>query len=103
MIRRISSRARNRASGLCCAQNFRSLTASVNEVTESALPRLGQVGRGLEDDKLEGIVVMRKGENPSEVIARLHDKFDELNTKILPPDVKMPRNAPVEPLYRLTF
>ncbi|MDB5270691.1 MAG: cation transporter [Hymenobacter sp.] len=65
------------------------LVRDVARVTESALPRLGQVGRGLEDDKLEGIVVMRKGENPSEVIARLHDKVDELNSKILPPDVKM--------------
>ncbi|WP_210515912.1 efflux RND transporter permease subunit [Hymenobacter terricola] len=65
------------------------LVRDVAKVTESALPRLGQVGRGYEDDKLEGIVVMRKGENPSEVIARLHDKVDELNSKILPPDVKM--------------
>ena len=32
---------------------------------------------------------MRKGENPSEVIARLHAKVDELNSKILPPDVKI--------------
>ena len=65
------------------------LVRDVSKVTESALPRLGQVGRGLQDDKLEGIVVMRKGENPSEVIARLHDKVEELNSKILPPDVKM--------------
>ena len=65
------------------------LVRDVAKVTESALPRLGRVGRGLEDDKLEGIVVMRKGENPSEVIARLHAKVDELNSKILPPDVKM--------------
>ncbi|GAB2717101.1 cation transporter [Hymenobacter frigidus] len=65
------------------------LVRDVARVTESALPRLGKVGRGFEDDKLEGIVVMRKGENPSEVIARLHDKVEELNGKILPPDVKM--------------
>ena len=65
------------------------LVRDVARVSESALPRLGQVGRGFEDDKLEGIVVMRKGENPSEVIARLHAKVDELNSKILPPDVKM--------------
>ena len=65
------------------------LVRDVAKVTESALPRLGQVGRGFEDDKLEGIVVMRKGANPSEVIARLHAKVDELNSKVLPPDVKM--------------
>ena len=33
------------------------------------LPRLGQVGRMDEDDVVEGIVVMRKGENPGEVIS----------------------------------
>nr|GFB10746.1 hypothetical protein [Tanacetum cinerariifolium] len=42
------------------------LIKDVAQVKESALPRLGRVGRGLEDDKVEGIVVMRKGENPSE-------------------------------------
>ncbi|MBD2768840.1 efflux RND transporter permease subunit [Hymenobacter sp. BT664] len=65
------------------------LVRDVAQVTESALPRLGQVGRGYQDDKLEGIVVMRKGENPSEVISRLHAKVEELNTKILPPGVKL--------------
>ena len=65
------------------------LVRDVAHVSESALSRLGQVGRGYEDDKLEGIVVMRKGENPSEVISRLHDKVEELNTKILPSDVKI--------------
>ncbi len=65
------------------------LVRDVAQVRESALSRLGQVGRGYQDDKLEGIVVMRKGENPSEVISRLHDKVAELNGKILPSDVKI--------------
>ncbi|MGI4883333.1 MAG: efflux RND transporter permease subunit [Janthinobacterium lividum] len=65
------------------------LIKDVAIVHESALPRLGQVGRNYENDKLEGIVVMRKGENPSEVIARLKDKVQELNTKILPPGVQI--------------
>ena len=65
------------------------LIKDVAIVHESALPRLGQVGRNYENDKLEGIVVMRKGENPSEVIARLKDKVEELNTKILPPGVQI--------------
>jgi cobalt-zinc-cadmium resistance protein CzcA len=58
-------------------------------VTESALPRLGQVGRDKDPDVVEGIVVMRKGENPSVVIKALKDKIEELNNKILPEDVKM--------------
>jgi cobalt-zinc-cadmium resistance protein CzcA len=65
------------------------LVKDVAIVHESALPRLGRVGRGLNDDVLEGIVVMRKGENPSEVIARLKDKVADLNDKILPSDVKI--------------
>ncbi|QDA58661.1 efflux RND transporter permease subunit [Hymenobacter jejuensis] len=65
------------------------LIKDVAIVHESALPKLGKVGRNLNDDMVEGIVVMRKGENPSEVIARLKDKVAELNDKILPSDVKI--------------
>src|SRR5690606_24197307 len=48
-----------------------------------------QVGLNENDDVVEGIVVMRKGENPSEVLARVKAKIEELNTRILPGDVKM--------------
>jgi cobalt-zinc-cadmium resistance protein CzcA len=63
--------------------------SNIAEVTESALPRLGQVGRDSDPDVVEGIVVMRKGENPSVVIAALKQKIAELNTKTLPDDVKI--------------
>jgi cobalt-zinc-cadmium resistance protein CzcA len=53
------------------------------------MPRVGQVGLNENDDVVEGIVVMRKGENPSDVLARLKVKIDEINEKILPSDVKM--------------
>lgn len=62
---------------------------TVATVTESALPRLGQVGREQDNDVVEGIVVMRKGENPSEVIQNLNLKVEELNSKILPNGVKI--------------
>jgi cobalt-zinc-cadmium resistance protein CzcA len=62
---------------------------TIAEVAESALPRLGQVGRDKDPDVIEGIVVMRKGENPSEVIQNLKIKINELNNKILPDDVKL--------------
>lgn len=65
------------------------MVRNVAEVAESALPRLGQAGRDKEDDVVEGVVIMRKGENPSEVIARVKDKIKELNTTILPEDVKI--------------
>src|ERR1700743_530198 len=62
---------------------------TIAEVTESALPRLGQVGRDRDPDVVEAIVVMRKGENPSEVIKNLKLKIHDLNTNILPADVKI--------------
>lgn len=62
---------------------------TIAEVTEGALPRLGQVGRDRDPDVVEGIVVMRKGENPSVVIAGLKEKLNALNNGILPEDVKI--------------
>lgn len=65
------------------------LVKHVAMVVESDLPRVGQVGLDDNDDVVEGIVVMRKGENPSHVIARAKEKLSELNSDILPSDVKM--------------
>lgn len=65
------------------------LVKNVATVQQSDLPRVGQVGLNKNDDVVEGIVVMRKGENPSEVLARVKSKIDELNTRILPRDVHM--------------
>ncbi|HEY8935078.1 MAG TPA: CusA/CzcA family heavy metal efflux RND transporter [Cyclobacteriaceae bacterium] len=65
------------------------LVKDVAEVSSSSLPRLGQVGRDIKDDVVEGIIVMRKAENPSDVIKRVQDKIDYLNEKVLPADVKI--------------
>ncbi|MEO6303733.1 MAG: CusA/CzcA family heavy metal efflux RND transporter [Bacteroidia bacterium] len=65
------------------------LVKNIAKVEESSAPRVGQVGLNQQDDVVEGIVVMRKGENPSNVLASLKKKINELNTKTLPSDVKM--------------
>jgi cobalt-zinc-cadmium resistance protein CzcA len=65
------------------------LVKNVAQVIESSAPRVGQVGLNEDDDVVEGIVVMRKGENPSEVLGRLKEKIDQLNINGLPQDVKM--------------
>lgn len=65
------------------------LVKNVANVIESSAPRVGQVGLNSNDDVVEGIVVMRKNENPSEVLARLKAKIDELNSIVLPQDVQM--------------
>lgn len=59
------------------------------EVVVTGSQRVGQVGLNDEDDVVEGIVVMRKGENPSIVLKRVKEKIKELNTNVLPSDVKM--------------
>lgn len=65
------------------------LVKNVAKVEISAKPRLGQVGLQNDSDLVQGIVMMLRGENPSEVIPRLKDKIEELNNSILPSDVKI--------------
>ncbi|MGC4041027.1 MAG: CusA/CzcA family heavy metal efflux RND transporter [Flavobacterium sp.] len=65
------------------------LVKNLADVSESSMPRVGQVGLNSQDDVVEGIVVMRKGENPKEVLGRIKAKITELNDHILPSDVKM--------------
>lgn len=69
------------------------LVKNVAQVVEAGKPRLGWVtkdaGGKREDDVIEGIVVMRKGENPSDVLNRIRDKVNELNNSVLPQGVKI--------------
>ncbi|MFD2520327.1 efflux RND transporter permease subunit [Emticicia soli] len=65
------------------------LVKHVANVEIAAKPRLGQVGLQDKDDLVQGIVLMLRGENPSDVIARLKVKIDDLNNRVLPKDVKI--------------
>lgn len=65
------------------------LIKNVANVEVSHKPRLGQVGLNSDDDLVEGIVIMLRGENPSEVISRLKLKIEELNQRILPENVQI--------------
>ena len=65
------------------------LVRNVARVSESSLTRVGQAGYNTKDDVVEGIVVMRKGENPREVLERVKEKITEINERVLPPDVKL--------------
>ena len=56
--------------------------------------RLGKVGwqdaaHGDTDDAVEGIILLRRGENPDPVLDAIHKKVKELNGGILPPGVKL--------------
>jgi cobalt-zinc-cadmium resistance protein CzcA len=50
--------------------------------------RFGVLGRDHEDDLVQGIVLMRKGENPGAVIEGIRKKIEEIQ-KILPPGVEL--------------
>src|SRR5437016_4286153 len=61
----------------------------VARVTIGAAPRRGVVPRDLEPEAVEGIVLMRRGANPSVVLAALHAKLAQLNGGILPPGMRV--------------
>jgi cobalt-zinc-cadmium resistance protein CzcA len=65
------------------------LARNVADIKESGLPRLGQVSRDRQKDVIEGIIVMRKGENPALVLDKIREKVKDLNENILPKDVKI--------------
>jgi cobalt-zinc-cadmium resistance protein CzcA len=65
------------------------LVKNVADIKESNQPRLGMVARGHETDVVEGIVLMRKGIDPSPVLKALKEKVKELNEKILPSGVEV--------------
>jgi heavy metal efflux system protein len=59
-------------------------------------PRQGIVTRNSDEDAVQGIVLMRRGENPSVVLAALRKRVDELNTRILPKEIT------IDPFYDRT-
>ena len=73
------------------------LIRDVAQVKIGAVPRLGVVGQDNDDDVVTGIVVMRKGENPSEVLKGVKARIEAMNGKGLPPGMK------IEPFYDRTW
>ena len=78
------------------------LVSDVAEVNISNQPRLGWVGRSdalfdksghrsvlNDDDAVEAVIVMRKGENPSKVVAALKQTVDKINRDVLPADTQI--------------
>jgi cobalt-zinc-cadmium resistance protein CzcA len=65
------------------------LIRDIATVSIGALARLGTVGQDLDDDVVTGIVIMRKGENPSIVLKGVKEKIIELNDRVLPKGVQI--------------
>jgi cobalt-zinc-cadmium resistance protein CzcA len=61
----------------------------VGRVQIGSAPRTGIFAIGNKTDRVEGIVLMRRGENPSAVLAGVHEAVDELNATGLPPGVRL--------------
>jgi cobalt-zinc-cadmium resistance protein CzcA len=61
----------------------------VAQVSDGYQPRQGVVTRGNDEDAVEGIVLMRRGGNPSIVLDALRAKITELNQRVLPDGVKL--------------
>lgn len=54
--------------------------------------RIGQVGKNLDNDVVEGIVLMRKGENPTKTIKNLQNKLPDIK-------VQLPKGVHLKPFY----
>ena len=65
------------------------LVKDVGRVVIGSAPRLGQFGFNENDEAVEGVILLRKGEQAQVVLDRLEKKTNELNRSILPPDVKI--------------
>ncbi|HEY4573688.1 MAG TPA: efflux RND transporter permease subunit, partial [Thermoanaerobaculia bacterium] len=65
------------------------LVKDIGEVAVGQAPRLGQFGYQDRDEAVEGVVLMRTGEQAQVVLDRIERKTRELNRSVLPPDVKI--------------
>ena len=61
----------------------------VGEVTIGHAPRLGEFGYEKNNDAVEGVILMRRGEQTQNVLKGVEAKTEQLNRQILPPDVKV--------------
>src|SRR5579872_5724941 len=79
------------------------LIRDVATVTVEHAPRLGIAGHDSDDDVVEGIVLMRRGEQSMPTIERVKAEVDEINrTGVLPPGVRIERIYDRSDLIRLT-
>jgi cobalt-zinc-cadmium resistance protein CzcA len=78
------------------------LVKDVATVEIGHAPRLGQFGFNKQNDAVEGIILMRTGEQAQVVLKRVEAKTRELNDHVLPKDVKVVPFYDRSDLVRLT-
>src|SRR5271163_1539508 len=75
----------------------------VGDVAIGHAPRLGQFGFNKNDDAVEGVIMMLRGDQTQNVLKGVEAKTKELNEHILPPDVKVLPYYDRSDLVRLTI
>src|SRR5437773_7756549 len=73
------------------------LIRDISAIETGGVPRQGLTGEDKEDDVITGLVLMRKGENPSVVLADLKARIETLNSTVLP------ENVTIEPISDRTW
>ena len=61
----------------------------VGEVAIGHAPRLGEFGYMDQDDAVEGVILMRTGEQAQVILRKVEEVTRDLNERVLPPDVKI--------------
>jgi len=61
----------------------------IGQVVIGNAPRLGEFGFNKTDDVVEGVIMMRRGEQTQNVLKAVEAKTQQLNEHVLPPDVKV--------------
>jgi len=74
----------------------------IGDVTIGNAPRLGEFGFNKNDDSVEGVILLLRGEQTQTVLKGVEQKTKELNENILPPDVKVRAYYDRSDLVRVT-
>ncbi|HYX67555.1 MAG TPA: CusA/CzcA family heavy metal efflux RND transporter, partial [Terriglobales bacterium] len=74
----------------------------IGQVVIGHAPRLGQFSFNRNDDAVEGVILMRRGEQTQTVLEGVQKKTEEINREILPRDVKVQPFYDRSDLVRLT-
>jgi cobalt-zinc-cadmium resistance protein CzcA len=65
------------------------LVRNVAKVVEGYTPRRGAVARGTAVDSVEGTILLRRGENPKEVLDAIHVAVAHVNADVLPKGMRI--------------
>ena len=65
------------------------LVRNVAQVTEAYTPRRGAVARAGAIDSIEGTILLRRGENPKDVLREVHEVVARINHEILPTGMRI--------------